>query len=226
MVNQNLGLLKRAASQLSPLLSEVVFVGGCVTGLLITDEATPPVRPTTDVDVIAEITSYADYEIFSKRLRKLGFTEDNEEGAPICRWQKGLTKLDVMPLNEEILGFSNCWYKPAMEAAWEYNIEKDLRLRVVTAPYFCATKLEAFKSRGNGDYLASHDLEDLITIVDGRSELLDELRIAPEDVRSYIADSFDRLLKIDEFLDALPGHIIDQGRFTILLSRLEQIAKL
>jgi hypothetical protein len=225
MVNQNIELLKRAARQLSPLLSEIVFVGGCTTDLLITDEAAPDARPTIDVDVIAEITSYADYDSFSKRLRKLGFTEDTEEDAPICRWIMGLTKLDVMPLDKEILGFSNCWYKPAMEAAWEHNIE-DLRLRVITASYFCATKLEAFKNRGNGDYLASHDLEDLISIVDGRSELLDELRKAPEDVRLYIADSFNRLLKIDEFLDALPGHIIDQSRETILLSRLEQIAKL
>jgi hypothetical protein len=35
---------------------------------------------------------------------------------------------------------------------------------------FVATKLEAFASRGGGDFLTSHDLEDVLNIVDGREE--------------------------------------------------------
>ncbi len=35
-----------------------------------------------------------------------------------------------------------------MDSAREYEIEQDIRIRVVTAPYFCATKLEAFRGRG------------------------------------------------------------------------------
>ena len=73
MQNSNLELLKKVARRLRPLLSEVVFVGGCTTGLFITDEAAAEVRPTFDVDVIAEITSYADYATFSERLRALLF---------------------------------------------------------------------------------------------------------------------------------------------------------
>jgi hypothetical protein len=76
MPNSNLDLLKHVAKRMGPLLPEVVFVGGCTTGLFITDEAAPEVRPTFDVDVIAEITSYADYATFSERLRALGFRED------------------------------------------------------------------------------------------------------------------------------------------------------
>ena len=78
-------------------------------------------------------------------FNKLGFTEDASKGAPICRWQHGQIKLDLMPLDEKILGFSNRWYKAAMDTANEFEIERDIRIRVVTAPYFCATKLEAFK---------------------------------------------------------------------------------
>src|SRR6267143_528793 len=103
MLNPNLELLKIAANLLRALLDELVFVGGCTTGLLITDEAAGDVRSTFDVDAIAEITSYADYTIFSKRLRELGFREDVSLGAPICRWLHGETKLDVMPLDEKIL---------------------------------------------------------------------------------------------------------------------------
>jgi hypothetical protein len=40
---------------------------------------------------------------------------------------------------------------------------------------FVATKFEAFHGRGNNDHLASHDLEDIITVVDGRPELMGNL---------------------------------------------------
>jgi len=65
MPNSNIDLLKEVARRLGPLLNEVVFVGGCTTGLFITDKAAAEVRPTFDVDVIAEITSYADFANFS-----------------------------------------------------------------------------------------------------------------------------------------------------------------
>jgi hypothetical protein len=135
------------AARLKSMLPEIVFVGGCTTGLLITDPAASPVRATDDVDVIVEIASYAEYARFSKRLRDLGFSEDSSEGSPICRWLIDQMKLDVMPTDETILGFSNRWYKPAMEAAVFVEIE-GFELRVVTTPYFIGTKLEAFRGRG------------------------------------------------------------------------------
>ena len=72
--------------------------------------------------------------------------------------------LDVMPLNEEILGFSNSWYKAAMQSSVARRISTELEIRIVTAPYFLATKLEAFRGRGEGNFLSSHDLEDLASI--------------------------------------------------------------
>ncbi len=72
MANSSLEQLIRAASLLRPMLDELVFVGGSVTGLLITDEAAGDPRATLDVDTIAEITSYAQYTAFGRRLRALG----------------------------------------------------------------------------------------------------------------------------------------------------------
>src|SRR5882757_1778971 len=143
----NLEQLIAAARLLRPLLDELVFVGGCVTGLLITDEAAGDPRSTLDVDAIAEITSYAEYAEFGDRLRALGFREDTSEDAPLCRWVHSGTILDVMPLDEKILGFSNRWYRAAMETATTHQLFPDLKIRVVTAPYFLATKIEAFKGR-------------------------------------------------------------------------------
>jgi len=83
----NLDLLESAAAKLRPLLPEIVFVGGCATGLLITDPGAAAVRRTYDVDVITEIASYAEYAVFSERLRELGFAEDSREGA--CSGSRG-----------------------------------------------------------------------------------------------------------------------------------------
>ena len=66
MTHPNLPLLEDAVRKLAPFLDEIVFVGG----LLITDQAAAPVRAITDVDVIAEIVTCADYIAFSERLRR------------------------------------------------------------------------------------------------------------------------------------------------------------
>ena len=174
MPDSNRIQLINAARLLRPLLDEVVFVGGSVTGLLITDSAAGDPRATRDVDAIAAITSYPAYVTFGERLRALGFAEDASDDAPLCRWVNGTTVLDVMPLDEEILGFSNRWYAAAMAAAIRHQLADELVVRVVTDPNFIAAKLEAFKGRGNGEFF-SHDLEDLINVVDGRETLATEV---------------------------------------------------
>jgi hypothetical protein len=170
MPHRNLELLTLAAEKLRPILDELVFVGGATTRLLITDEATARCVLAADVDMIAEITSYADYASFSEKPRRLGFTKDTTEGAPTCRFRCDDRILDMMPL-EHILGFSNPWYRPAMDSAEEREIALGLNVRVFPAPYFSATKFEAFADRGDGDYLASRDLEDLVAVMDRRPEL-------------------------------------------------------
>src|SRR5229473_294696 len=215
---------------LEPLLGELVFVGGCATALLITDKAAADVRPTFDVDAIAEITSYAGYTEFSDRLRNLGFQEDAREGAPLCRWRQNTTTLDVMPLDAKILGFSNTWYRPAMDHAEERELEKGLKIRLVAPVYFCASKLEAFAGRGKNDFAGSRDLEDLIAVVDGRGELVGEIRAAESNVRSYLAKEIKRLISIPAFNDALPGHVppdaASQERVGTIILRLTEIASL
>jgi hypothetical protein len=230
MRDPNLEQLMAAAYALRPLLPELVFVGGCVTGLLITDEAAGEPRGTIDVDAIAEITSYAQYAKFSDRLRSLGFHEDTGEGAPVCRWIQGRTILDVMPLDQKILGFSNRWYRAAMITSVMKRLRDDLEIRMVTAPYFIATKLEAFKGRGRGDFLGSHDLEDVVSVVDGRETLSAEVRDAGADLSQYVRREVVKLLASPAFIDALPGFLLPdaatQSRVGIVLGRLHDLASI
>jgi hypothetical protein len=114
-----------------------------------------------------------------------------------------------------------------MASSQEIDLDPGLRIRTVTAPYFIATKLEAFRGRGHGDFAASHDLEDILTVIDGREEIAKEISAAKE-VQPYIADELSRFLKTPAFLDSLPGHLLpdatSQARASLLLNRIKQIA--
>jgi len=227
LAHPNLELLLTAANALRPLLPEIVFVGGCATGLLITDPAAAPVRRTYDVDVIAEITSYAEYAVFSERLRALGFEEDSTEGAPLCRWRESGLLLDVMPADPAILGFSNRWYVESLQTAAEMRLRDDLSLRIINAPCFLGTKIEAFRGREQMDYCASHDLEDFIAVVDGRGSILDEVEVCSPALRSFISEAVGGFLKDVRFLDAVPGHLLpddaNQARIGQLLGKLRSL---
>jgi predicted nucleotidyltransferase len=226
MIDPNRELLESAADLLRPLLSELVFVGGCATGLLITDPGSGGVRATNDVDASVELSGYGEYATLSEKLRGLGLTEDREV---ICRWHHGRLLIDVMPTDEKILGFANRWYPPAVATAAIVNVT-GARIRLITAPYFIATKLVAYHGRGGGDIAGSHDLEDLIAVVDGRKELVDELAGAAADVRDFIAAEIRLLLDSRVFQDALPGFLLpdatSQARLPPLLERLRALAGL
>ena len=221
MADPNLPMLEDAVRKLAPFLEEIVFVGGVTLGLLITDEAAAPIRGTTDIDVIAEIVTYADYIAFSERLRHAHFTEDT---SLTCRWHNGALTLDVLALNKEVLGFTNIWYEPALRHASTVTLPGGQSIRVITAPFFLATKIEAFRGRGRMDFQASHDLEDFVAVVEGRDTLLQEIVASPEDLRSYLAETAKSLLAESRFIDVLPGFVLDNERVPLIQERLMSIA--
>jgi len=226
-VEANLAMIRHVAARLGHLRERVVFLGGAATALLITDEATPDVRVTVDVDVIVEIASRGDYYRLAESLRAAGFSEDTREGAPVCRWLVEGIAVDVMPTDAEILGFSNQWYQQALENSVVQQVSDNMAIRLVTAPYFLATKIDAFHNRGADDYIASHDMEDIITLLDGRPEIVEEVRNAPEDVKAFLSRKFGEFLNNRSFLDALPGHLLpdsaSQQRVPILMERIRVI---
>ena len=227
IAEHNLAMIHHVAVRLGNFVESVVFLGGATTTLLITDAAASDVRPTKDVDVIVEIATTAEYHQLAERLRGFGFSEDSSEDAPLCRWLVDDIIVDVMPTDEATLGFSNRWYREAFENAALMDVE-GVAIRVVTAPFFLATKIEAFKGRGRGDFMASHDLEDILALVDGRREIIEEVASAPDALRSFLALAFRNLLANPQFLDALPGHlpgdIASQQRLPLLMDRLRRIS--
>jgi predicted nucleotidyltransferase len=226
---QNLQILSYVAHRLGPLRESLVFVGGCVTGLLVTDVRSQPIRATKDVDLVAQVASRQDYHRLESEFRARGFTHDTSPEAPMCRWRHGEILVDLMPTAENVLGFHNRWYALAVETAQRYELPDGSRINLITAPAFLATKIEAFKDRGKGDLLASHDLEDVITIIDGRQSLIDEVRAAPAQLRTYLGNELAALAANPEFIDAIPGHLppdaASQQRAPRLLERVRGLSE-
>ena len=221
----------RIAAALGPFVDRVVFVGGAAAPLMISDVRAERIRPTDDVDVIAETVSYAEHAAFETTLEGLGFAHDTSEGAPICRWMYDGIVVDVMPTDPSALGFTNRWYAYAVETARWTTLPAGARIRTATPVAFVATKLDAFHSptrRFARDVWASHDLEDLLTVIEGRPEMDAEIEDARLDVRNYICDSVRTLLSGPDFADVVEGHIeggpgrADRAR--VLLARLRHIA--
>lgn len=198
--------------------------------MLISDPAAPPIRVTPDVDAIVQVASRAEYYQLSKRLRDRGFQEDASEGAPLCRWISGPLILDVMPTDERILGFGNPWYAAAIVAAETIKLATGESLYLVTSPYFLLTKLDAFGNRGHGDYQMSHDMEDIISVLDGRPELLTEVENTDPKLRATIASRLRELLRKPSFVQSVPGHLpgdsASQQRVPRIMRLLNQIAQL
>jgi predicted nucleotidyltransferase len=223
----NTELLVRMAEALGDLRERLVFVGGCATALLITDPAAAPVRATQDVDAVVAIASKVEYLRLGEALRARGFSQTLAEGEPPFRWSLGGMKLDLMPATEEVLGFSNRWYETALRTAVNVALPGGPAIRLVTPACFLATKLEAFADRGRGDYLQSHDLEDVLSVVDGRREIVDDVGAADSAMRDYISAVFAQLLADEGFQNALPGLVMDGSpatRVPVVLERLRSIA--
>jgi hypothetical protein len=114
----NVMLLEMVAQHLGDALHEqMVFVGGAVAGLLITDPAMPAIRPTDDVDIVVQATVLHDYHLVEAALIARGFVHDMQVDAPICRWRIGPVAVDVMPMDDPGLGFSNRWYPLVLNTA-------------------------------------------------------------------------------------------------------------
>lgn len=216
----NLMQLEVVAASLGSLLPKMTFVGGSTTVLLVDEAAHFGIRKTEDVDVVVDVTTLVEYQKIAQQLRELGFIEDTE--GPVCRWlinnDLGRVKLDVMPTNEEILGFSNRWYKAAVKDASEISLPSGILIRVVKPAYFLATKFEAFTGRGEGDFF-SHDLEDIIFVMENRNRLIFELMDSAEELKQYLSRHAAMLLN-DDFLNVLPGLLNNPGSETAIVNSL------
>jgi len=203
--HNNIVRIKAVARALGALTKKVVFVGGANLSLYSTIPVFDP-RPTDDVDVIIEILNYSDRIKLEEKLRLLGFNHDIESGV-ICKFKINGVIVDIMPTNDPSIGFTNKWYPDGFTNAMAYKIDDDLTIKILTAPYFIATKLEAHKGRGRNDGRSSHDFEDIVFVLENRQTIWEEMKNSDDAVSSYLHTEFQTLLNNPNLFEWIDCHV-------------------
>jgi predicted nucleotidyltransferase len=171
----NITRIKAVNNALGALKEKVVFVGGATVSLYA-DRRFFEARVTDDVDVIVEIINYQGRAELEEKLRALGFAHDLES-AVVCRYKIQGIVVDIMPTDDPSIGFQTKWYPEGFQKAIDY------RVKILAAPYFIATKLEAFRDRGHGDGRTSHDFEDIIFVLENRNSIWEEMNILDGEIK-------------------------------------------
>lgn len=195
MLSTNIIMLQTVAHGLGDLRDEMVFVGGVVAELYADNPAASEIRPTLDVDCVIEIGSRLQFARLEENLRARGFTNDISKDAPICRWIYKDIKVDVMPTDSKVLGFSNRWYEEGIENKIAKVLSDETQVFVFPPAYYLATKFEAHKGRGGNDLRQSHDFEDIIYILDNCLEIFENIIKSNPSVKSYLKEECITLLK-------------------------------
>ncbi len=197
--------IKAVARALGELNEKVVFVGGATISLYSRVAIEP--RQTDDIDVIVEILNYSARAALEEKLREIGFVNVKEV---ICRWRIEGIIVDIMPTDDESIGFKNIWYPEAFVNAINCEIDDTCTIKILSAPYFIATKLEAFKSPtrdDHGDGFSSHDFEDIVYVLENREEIWEEMTHSEGTLKDYLQSEFRRLLSNPNILDWIDGHV-------------------
>jgi len=203
MPSTNINMLQTVASGLGELKNDMVFVGGAVAELYASDPAASDIRPTLDVDCVIGLSTRLEFYRLEENLRARGFANDTSQGAPICRWIYKDIKVDVMPTDENILGFSNKWYVEGIENEIQKVLPDGTEIFVFPPEYYVATKFEAHKGRGGNDLRQSHDFEDIIYILDNCQDLLKDIVSANPTVKAYLKIEFKSLLQNKGLLEGI-----------------------
>ena len=132
-------------------------------------------------------------------------------------------------MDSEALGMNSKWFPEALDLGQPTDLGENCSAKIISPALFLATKFEAFNDRGNGDYYGSHDVEDIVTLVDGRAKIVEDVSSAPEAVRMFIREGFEKFLNDPDFRDAFSGHLSgltgSRQRVPLVMRRFELIAR-
>jgi predicted nucleotidyltransferase len=221
----NLALVAQVANGLKELKDKMVFIGGAVISLYTDDPSADEIRPTSDIDMTINLANYAEWAKMQERLAELNFYPD-PQGQSICSYKYQDIAIDIMPAEDSSIGISNKWYKPGFKNLQKAQLEKNVEIKILPAPYFLATKLEAFKDRGKNDFYGSHDFEDIIYLIDNRSTIVSEILEADEEVKQFIKRELTAIKNHKQSDEILAMHIhplIREERFKILIEKIDNI---
>lgn len=202
------------------------LVGGAAVSLYAEREATES-RATEDIDIVVEITTRTKYYELEEKLKQKGFAPDPDAdfiarfklpGIILDLGEPNLV-VDVMPTGKDVFGSTNIWYEDGFKTAVSIKIDELEPVKIFSAPYFIASKIEAFKSRGQNDGRISQDFEDIIYVLENRENIWLEMKQSPSHLKSYLQKEFKNLRDntyIVEWIDYHGSQFSPPSSFLIL----------
>jgi hypothetical protein len=226
MEHPNHGMITRVLNALGSLAQHVVLVGGSVVDLYCDAKLShAEVRPTKDVDLVTDAITYGDLDQFANQLYRNGFYQTAEDDV-MCRFRWNDIIVDVMSTTGVGWAPSNRWIELGYPQAETVTVAGS-SFRILPFPYFLATKFAAFRGRGYKDARMSHDLEDIVTVLDGQSKWAEKINQADPEVRQYLVAEFKLILQDLRLQDAILGNLPYEGqtaRFKRLLEGMRSVA--
>ncbi len=222
----NLKVVEKVANGLGDLNNEVLYIGGAVVGLYVTDVGAEQPRPTKDVDITVQVSSYSEMEKLREDLATKGIYPASGETI-MYRYTFDGILIDFIPFEDTPLGPTNIWLKPGFDKSRTITIGDQL-IRILPVNYYLATKWEAFKDRGS-DPRMSHDFEDIIYVVDNNKELVKEVAKSEEKLLNGLKEITSFILNHKSSKEIVECHINPftvEIRSEIVFSKLKEIDKM
>jgi predicted house-cleaning noncanonical NTP pyrophosphatase (MazG superfamily) len=229
MPSTNITMLQTVANGLEELKDDMVFVGGSVAELYVDNPAASDIRPTLNVDCVIELSSRTAHAKLEEALRAKRFANDTSQGAPICRWIYQDIKVDIMPTDSNVLGFTNIWYDEGVDNKIIKTLPDGTEIFVFPPEYYLAAKFEAHRGRGGNDLRQSHDFEDIIYIFDNCPEIVENIRNANQTVKNYLKQECRNLLGNDNLTEGIETALpygSDEENTDIILELINRIAEI
>ena len=221
----NLKVVEKVALSLDELNKDVIYVGGAVVSLYVTDEGAEQPRPTKDIDISVQISTYAQMDELREKLALKKIYPAPLEKI-MYRYTYEDILIDFIPFEETPLGPTNRWLKPGFEKAYPVKIGGS-EIKILPVSLFLATKWEAFKSRGK-DPRTSHDFEDIIYIIDNNLKVVEDIRHASKDVQDFLREMSNEILNHGSRNEIIECHInphTANERRDMVIEKLTEILK-
>ncbi len=219
----NIAVVAEVAEALKDIKQDMVFVGGAVVSLYTDDPVADEIRPTQDIDMTINIVNLSHWQKVQEQLGALGFYPDTF-GHAICSYKYKDIPVDIMATEDGPLGPSNRWYKIGFKNLWSAKA-KDQEISILSAPCYLATKFEAFNNRGS-DYRTSHDLEDIIYVLDNRITIVDDIIKDDSRIANFIKEQLQNITNKGIMQEVLIAHIhplMLAERLPIVEEKIKQI---
>ena len=219
----NIAVVAEVAEALKDVKDQMVFVGGAVVSLYTDDPAADEIRPTQDIDMTLNIVNLSHWEKVQEQLAALGFHPD-PFGHAICSYKYKDIPVDIISTGEGPIGSTNRWFKIGFNNLWMAKA-KEQELKILSAPCFLATKFEAFNDRGS-DYRSSHDMEDIIYVLDNRMGIVEEIEKDDPRIANFIKEQLQKIISKGMMQEVLIAHIhplMLEERLPIVEEKIKQI---